>query len=229
MNVYIWTSGELKNAYIGEVYEYSYDFSNKTQATITADWWTFWNTSNFSSNSDGISWNPIRVGYDISQYVPTANKITMSFVCSLYNSAAAWLRLIKANGDYTWFTWLFVTTWSSNYRTPSIYWTSWTNVTPYSNWVYTNTVELDFVSDLQGCTNVLYLSATPMLEKYLGMIDEFKNCLCECETAEGRDAARKAAFYIANTNVNTKRTILIGFCVSVCPILASRARSLIGS
>ena len=35
------------------------------------------------------------------------------------------------------------------------------------------------------------------------MIDEFKNCLCECETAEGRDAARKAAFYIANTNVNT--------------------------
>jgi len=37
------------------------------------------------------------------------------------------------------------------------------------------TVELDFVNDLQGCTNVLYLSATPMLEKYLGMIDEFKN------------------------------------------------------
>jgi len=37
------------------------------------------------------------------------------------------------------------------------------------------TVELDFVNDLQGCTNVLYLSATPMLEKYLGMIDEFKD------------------------------------------------------
>ena len=37
------------------------------------------------------------------------------------------------------------------------------------------TVELDFVSDLQNCTNVLYLSATPMLEKYLGMIDEFKD------------------------------------------------------
>ena len=37
------------------------------------------------------------------------------------------------------------------------------------------TVELDFVNDLQNCANVLYLSATPMLEKYLGMIDEFKN------------------------------------------------------
>ena len=35
------------------------------------------------------------------------------------------------------------------------------------------------------------------------MIDDFKDCLCECETAEGRDAARKAAFFIANTNVNT--------------------------
>ena len=131
---------------IRPVWKYSYDFSNKTQAQIQSDWWTFWGTSNFSSNSDGISWNPIRVGYDISQYVPTANKITMSFVCSLYNSAAAWLRLIKANGDYTWATWLFVTTWSSNYRVPVIYWTSWTNVTPYSNWVYTNTVELDFVN-----------------------------------------------------------------------------------
>lgn len=147
MNVYLWPNQSvMKNAYIGKVYEYSYDFRNKTQATITADWWTFWNTSYFSSNSDGISWNPIRVGYDISQYVPTANKITMSFVCSLYNSAAAWLRLIKAINDTTWITWLFVTTWSSNYRVPVIYWTSWTNVTPYSNWVYTNTVELDFVN-----------------------------------------------------------------------------------
>ena len=35
------------------------------------------------------------------------------------------------------------------------------------------------------------------------MIYEFKNCLSECETAEGRDAARKVAFYIANTKVNT--------------------------
>ena len=36
------------------------------------------------------------------------------------------------------------------------------------------TVELDFVEDLRGCSNVLYLSATPMLEKYLVELDYFK-------------------------------------------------------
>ena len=37
------------------------------------------------------------------------------------------------------------------------------------------TVELDFVEDLKSCENVLYLSATPMLEKYLVQLDYFKD------------------------------------------------------
>ena len=37
------------------------------------------------------------------------------------------------------------------------------------------TVELDFVEDLKICSNVLYLSATPMLEKYLVELDYFKD------------------------------------------------------
>ena len=36
-------------------------------------------------------------------------------------------------------------------------------------------VEIDFVEALQGCPNVLYLSATPMLDKYLEKVNEFKN------------------------------------------------------
>ena len=36
-------------------------------------------------------------------------------------------------------------------------------------------VEFDFVEYLQDCPNVLYLSATPMLDKYLERINEFKN------------------------------------------------------
>ena len=36
-------------------------------------------------------------------------------------------------------------------------------------------VEFDFVEYLQECPNVLYLSATPMLDKYLERINEFKN------------------------------------------------------
>lgn len=40
---------------------------------------------------------------------------------------------------------------------------------------YKADVEFDFVDYLQVCPNVLYLSATPMLEKYLDKVDEFKD------------------------------------------------------
>ena len=36
-------------------------------------------------------------------------------------------------------------------------------------------VELDFISSLQDCSSVIYLSATPMLDKYLNRIPEFQN------------------------------------------------------
>lgn len=36
-------------------------------------------------------------------------------------------------------------------------------------------VEIDFVEVLQSCSNVIYLSAAPMLDKYLERIDEFKD------------------------------------------------------
>ena len=37
------------------------------------------------------------------------------------------------------------------------------------------TVENDFIESLQVCPNVLYLSATPMLDKYLEKLDEFRD------------------------------------------------------
>ena len=36
-------------------------------------------------------------------------------------------------------------------------------------------VELNFVESLQSCPNVIYLSATPMLDKYLDRLDHFKD------------------------------------------------------
>lgn len=53
MWVYIGTS-ELKNVYIGEVYEYSYDFRNKTLAWIQSDWWSLNTTSSVSVDSNWI-------------------------------------------------------------------------------------------------------------------------------------------------------------------------------
>ena len=45
----------------------------------------------------------------------------------------------------------------------------------FSDAFFKSGVELDFVRVLQECPNVLYLSATPMLEKYLDRLDEFCN------------------------------------------------------
>ena len=40
---------------------------------------------------------------------------------------------------------------------------------------YKSDVEFDFVKNLKVCPNVLYLSATPMLDKYLKKVDEFRD------------------------------------------------------
>ena len=40
---------------------------------------------------------------------------------------------------------------------------------------YKSDVEFDFVENLKVCPNVLYLSATPMLDKYLKKVDEFRD------------------------------------------------------
>ena len=40
---------------------------------------------------------------------------------------------------------------------------------------YKSNVEFDFVENLEDCPNVLYLSATPMLDKYLEKVEEFKD------------------------------------------------------
>lgn len=47
MNVYIWTSGELKNDYIGEYNIYTFDFQNN---------WDLWWTQAFSSETAITSW-----------------------------------------------------------------------------------------------------------------------------------------------------------------------------
>ena len=77
MNVYIWTSGVLKNAYIGEVYEYSYDFRGKTESQIYNDWWSKFRGS-VQINS---SWITALSGTDFVLTYPvnlsSANKITV--------------------------------------------------------------------------------------------------------------------------------------------------------
>ena len=82
MNVYIWTSGTLKNAYIGEVYEYSYDFRNKTNSQLQTDWWTLDDSSHTAYNSNGV-YSTTNVTVRATRSLPSlvnAKKITFNEV-----------------------------------------------------------------------------------------------------------------------------------------------------
>ena len=64
-------------------------------------------------------------------------------------------------------------------------------------------VENDFVEYLQDCPNVLYLSATPMLDKYLEKLDIFKNLDFYCLNW-------KNSKYTETINIQRKRTNSLG-------------------
>ena len=64
-------------------------------------------------------------------------------------------------------------------------------------------VENDFVEYLQDCPNVLYLSATPMLDKYLEKLDMFKNLIFY-------QLDWKNSKYTETINIQRKRTNSLG-------------------
>ena len=64
-------------------------------------------------------------------------------------------------------------------------------------------VENDFVEYLQDCSNVLYLSATPMLDKYLEKVDMFKNL-------NFYTLSWKNSKYTETINIQRKRTNSLG-------------------
>ena len=109
---------ELKNAYIGEVYEYSYDFRNKSIATCQSDWWSFSSTSTVTINSDWLNWGtpPTNV-YCTPSWLTTAlssaNKVTMEMM--LYKGSKSW---------NDWTNAVFYLSWPSSM---SSNWTGWTS------------------------------------------------------------------------------------------------------
>ena len=106
MGVYLYPSGtetELKNAYIGGVYEYSYDFVGKTISQIANDWWQW--TSWWTNTSDGIyrnSWgNPMYISLAwMHTALATATKVTMKIW--VYVTKWTWTRDVACR---VWDSW----------------------------------------------------------------------------------------------------------------------------
>ena len=133
---------ELKNAYIGEVYEYSYDFRNKTLAQIQADGFSVWEwTTKFSSN---WIWCNTTNRIIVNKSFPSlanANKITITQTSIVSN----WSCAIALNWTWRSYTTRIYLDSSQNHQQLYIWWTyymySW-----LSAWTYTQTGVFDLVN-----------------------------------------------------------------------------------
>ena len=136
---------KLKNAYIGEVYEYSYDFRNKVASQVTADWyvtaaWTpAYNSNWFTSSNSSVA----RINKNIES-LANATKITLSFTVVLGSSATwTWIRLMWASRTY--WTWVLFDV-NSNLCQYFIGWDKVTDSSWLSSWTHTTTVVLNLTN-----------------------------------------------------------------------------------
>ena len=109
MNVYVWTSGTLKNAYIGKVIYKYIDVRWKTLAQIQAEWWWV-NNGNWSYTLDS-NW------ISVSTQNAWAN---LYYPISLTNAKKITLR----------YTWNCTSPWSSSYWWWAMLWISDANNSP---------------------------------------------------------------------------------------------------
>lgn len=156
-NLWWWTDGniqintELKNAYIGGVYEYSYDFRGKTKTQVTNDWWSAWTWDSWTScwsnwlyqTSNQSWWRLIRqFNVDMSN----AKKITMS------------AQIYASNTSSWWCTWSIATS-SARANNTAVYigndaknmQVAWT-VTTINPTLSLNTYKWEYIIDLENKT-----------------------------------------------------------------------------
>lgn len=152
MNVYIWTSWELKNAYIGEVYEYSYDFRNKTSTQVTSDGWEL-TRGTLALNANWLywtssSWNELYIKLTkMNTALANAKKMTMTLLGKHWNSWDTGNSFFTAQWKYpdaSKFTWVYNNFGSANqyyYWGSTIYFTQ-TQAVSWWTCEYTYVVDL---------------------------------------------------------------------------------------
>lgn len=183
MNVYLWPNQSLmKNAYIGEVFEYSYDFRNKTISQLESDGWDFfYNKSYASGTADWVYWGTtlnqsvMFKQENLSTKLPNAKKVTITTVTKS-DYTWIWARLYRVatsttRSDITWMTYQVPSSRDSNPDRIS-YWIYGTqsNVSitrsNYANKPITQTFIIDFeenkmyLSNSEWYTNTVTLTAT---------------------------------------------------------------------
>lgn len=177
MNVYIGTSGELKNAYIGEVYEYSYDFRGKTKTQVTADWWQAWSWDTWTSCwSDWLyqsshNWGG-RLIRQFNTNMSNAKRIIFTTQFSMqgnYSWTTRWITTSFSRDNATSIYLAYWGTnsnmqiaWGSNYIAPSI-----------SSWTY----KYEYIVDLENKTATLTFLTWTSFSKTVSITDSQVNTI----------------------------------------------------
>lgn len=138
------TAIPLKNAYIGQYYEYSYDFRGKSISQATADGWTLGSGVSIDANWAGSNtWSS--TVHPIWHSIINAKKIILT--CWLYNANAmnSSYQIQNTASSSTNACWVYLEGYSSNYSTFALNGTQQAQFTIsepswQSSWTYT----LDF-------------------------------------------------------------------------------------
>ena len=176
MGVYLYPSGtetELKNAYIGRVYEYEYDFRGKTISQIVSDWWATaqWTpqiTSNWYASTSSSRARSIFTLPSLS----TAKKITFytNIIFTSSTGAADCIRL--STTSLTNMTWYYMdNAWGVQAQ---IGWSIISQTGISWAWAYKMTVELDFQNSTYKYTLTWHSDITGTLTSE--QISNIKSC-----------------------------------------------------
>ena len=151
---------ELKNAYIGEVYEYSYDFRGKTTSQIQADGFTNWTwTPQFSSN---WIYNSSSTTLRIKKWwinLTNARKLTMKLNGYFWAGSYAFrVAKITSSNQVSNYSWMYFAV-SNNQRQLEA--NSWGYLVSWlSAWSYTATAEFDFINKTSKLVTSWYSDIT---------------------------------------------------------------------
>lgn len=153
----------LKNAYIGEVYQYSYDFRNKSNAQLQTDWWSFSDTTYIRYNSDWIYVNNNKTPHiyrNLWKSLNTATYIKYTMNWKFIGDKGIWAILsTRVNTDDTTQNWL-VNNRNASDTYAGVWWFLQNTMTLKQNlsaWNYEQSLKYDFINktiqlDVNGTT-----------------------------------------------------------------------------
>ena len=174
---WIVTPVELQNDYIGEVYEYSYDFRGKTKSQVTADWWQAWSWDTWTScwsnwlYQSSHSWGG-RLIRQFNTNMANAKRIVSTAKFSMQGTYDWMSRWIATSFSRANSTNIYLIYWGT-YSNMQIAWVSNSIAPSISSWTY----KYQYIVDLENKTATLTFLTWTSFSKTVSITDSQINTI----------------------------------------------------